>query len=59
MGIFEETKNLITIIEWAEKIKKKIENRLEISFFYETDSENRKIKLQGFGKWKNFKIDDI
>tara|TARA_B100000945_G_scaffold177168_1_gene142078 strand:+ start:1587 stop:2042 length:456 start_codon:yes stop_codon:yes gene_type:complete len=59
LGIFEETKNLITIIEWAEKIKKKIENRLEISFFYETDSENRKIKLQGFGKWKNFKIDDI
>ena len=31
LGIFEETKNLITIIEWAEKIKKK--NRKQVRNF--------------------------
>ena len=59
LGIFENSKNVITIIEWPEKIKKNIESRLEITFYYEADTESRKIKLQGFGKWKNFKIDAI
>ena len=40
-------------------MKKKIENRLEITFYHDTDDESRKIKLQGFGKWKNFQLDAI
>ncbi len=40
-------------------MKKKIENRLEISFYYESDAESRKINLKGFGKWKNFKLNAI
>ena len=59
LGIFENSKNVITIVEWPEKIRKKISNRLEITFYYETNAENRKIKLKGFGKWKNFKLDGI
>ena len=59
LGIFENSKNVITIVEWPEKIGKKISNRLEISFYYETNAENRKIKLKGFGKWKNFKLNGI
>ena len=59
LGIFENKKNVITIIEWPEKIKKSVENRLEITFYYEIDDENRKLKIQGFGKWKNFKLDAI
>ena len=59
LGIFENSKNAITIVEWPEKIKKNIESRLEITFYYETDTESRKIKLKGFGRWKNFKIDAI
>ena len=51
--------NVITIIEWPEKMKKKTVNRLEISFYYESDAENRKINLKGFGKWKNFKLNAI
>ena len=38
---------------------KKIENRLEITFYYEPDVESRKIKFNGFGKWKNFKLNAI
>jgi len=59
LGIFEDSKNVITIIEWSEKMEKKIENRLEITFYYESSAEKRRIKLQGFGKWKNFKLDAI
>ena len=59
LGIFEDNKNVITIIEWPEKMKKKIENRLEISFYYESDTESRKINFKGFGKWKNFKLNAI
>jgi len=59
LGIFEESKNILSIIEWPEKIEKKIKNRLEITFHYEPESESRKIKLNGYGKWKNFKINAI
>jgi tRNA threonylcarbamoyl adenosine modification protein YjeE len=58
LGIFENSENVITIIEWPEKMKK-VEDRLEIKFYYESDEESRKIKFQGFGKWKNFKLDAI
>ena len=59
LGIFENSENVLTIVEWPEKIKKNVENRLEITFYYETDEESRKLKFQGFGKWKNFKLDAI
>ena len=59
IGIFENSENVLTIVEWPEKIKKNVENRLEITFYYETDEESRKLKFQGFGKWKNFKLNAI
>ena len=59
LGIFEDSSNLISIIEWPEKIKKKVQNRLELTFCYEKDEKSRKIKFQGFGKWKNFKPNAI
>ena len=59
LGIFENSENIITIVEWPEKIKKNINNRLEITFCYETNEKSRKLKFQGFGKWKNFKLNAI
>ena len=59
LGIFDDSSNLISIIEWPEKIKKKVQNRLELTFCYEKDEKSRKIKFQGFGKWKNFKPNAI
>ena len=48
LGIFEDNKNVKTIIEWPEKMKKKSVIRLEISFYYESDAENRKINLKEY-----------
>ena len=59
LGIFENLENAITIIEWPEIITKDIEDRLEISFYYEKELKNRKIDFKGFGKWKNFKLNAI
>ena len=59
LGIFEDNKNKIIIIEWPEKIKKKIKNRLEITLYYQKEVNIRKIRFKGFGKWKNFKINAI
>ena len=59
LGIYESSENVITIIEWPEKIKKKIKNRHEVTFYYDRKDNSRKLKFKGFGKWKNFKINEI
>ena len=59
IGIFENSENALTIVEWPEKIKKNVKNRLEITFYYEANEKSRKLKFNGFGKWKNFKLNEI
>ena len=59
LGIFQNSKNSIILVEWPEKIRTNIKDKLEISFFYEKNLETRKIDFKGFGKWKDFKLDEI
>ena len=59
LGIFQNPKNSIILVEWPEKIRTNIKDKLEISFFYEKNLETRKIDFKGFGKWKDFKLDKI
>ena len=59
LGIFQEDEKVISIIEWPEKIAKRIKNRLEITFYYQDEVESRKINIKGHGKWKNFKLNAI
>ena len=59
LGIFQEDEKVISIIEWPEKIAKRIKDRLEITFYYQDDVESRKIDIKGHGKWKNFKLNAI
>jgi tRNA threonylcarbamoyladenosine biosynthesis protein TsaE len=54
LGIFEQSINNIKVIEWAEIIKDKPRNRLEIYMFYEKEKDIRKIDFKGFGSWKEF-----
>ena len=54
LGIFDENINDIKFIEWAEILKKKPSNRLEIYMSYEEKEEMRKINFKGFGRWKKF-----
>ena len=59
IGLFEEIEDKITLIEWPEKIEKKIVNRLELTFYYGDEEKSRKLDFKGFGKWKSFNIDAI
>jgi len=54
LGIFNQRTKSIKVIEWAEIIKDKPENRLEVYISYEKEQDMRKINFKGFGKWKKF-----
>ena len=54
LGVFEHSKDSIKIIEWAEIIKNKPEDRIEIYMSYEIKKNMRNINFKGFGRWKQF-----
>jgi len=55
LGIFQENENTIKIIEWPSLLKIPISDKLEIRIDYAKYDNERKIRLLGTGKWKNFK----
>ena len=55
LGIFQENKNAIKIIEWPSLIKNPKSDKLEIHLDYAKQDNERKLKLLGTGRWKNFK----
>ena len=59
LGMFETSKEHIKIVEWPELIKRKPKNRIDILFQYSKLMNSRKVKIIGFGKWKDYKFDEI
>ena len=55
LGIFQENENAIKIIEWPSLIKIPISDKLEIHLDYAKHDNERKLRLLGTGRWKNFK----
>ena len=47
LGLFENNKNLITLIEWPQIIKKKPKNLIELNFKYEDDHKKRSAQIKG------------
>ena len=54
LGIFDQSAKSIKVIEWAEIIKDKPDNRLEVYISYEKEQDMRKVDFKGFGAWKEF-----
>ena len=54
LGIFNQSTKSIKVIEWAEIINERPDNRLEIYMSYEKKKNARKINFMGFGKWNQF-----
>ena len=59
LGMFEISTSYIKIIEWPELIKPKPKDRIDILFKYTKSQDSRKVKIIGFGKWKNYKFNEI
>ena len=54
LGIFSENEKTVKIIEWPDLIKTPLINKLEINLEYVENDNERKMKIHGLGKWKDF-----
>jgi tRNA threonylcarbamoyl adenosine modification protein YjeE len=54
LGVFDQSTNSIKVIEWAEIIKNKPDDRLEVYISHKEEQEMREIDFKGFGKWSKF-----
>ena len=59
LAMFEASKNTIKIIEWPELIESRPNDRIEIIFQYSKSMNSRKVKISGFGKWKDYEFNEI
>ena len=59
LGIFETSKDYIKIVEWPELIEPKPKDRIDILLRYSKKINSRIIKVTGFGKWRNYKFNEI
>ena len=47
LGLFDDIRNAITLIEWPQKIKPKPKNLIELNFEYVNDYKKRILKIKG------------
>jgi len=59
LGMFETSEDSIKIVEWPELITPKPKNRIDIFFKHLESKDSRKIKITGYGKWKEYKFNEI
>ena len=59
LGMFESSNDSIKIVEWPELIESKPKDRVDIQFQYSKLIDSRKVKIIGFGKWKDYKFNEI
>ena len=58
LGIFNEEMNLVKIIEWPQLIKTNIIDKIEINLNYSDKENEREINIKGYGKWKEFIVNE-
>ena len=59
LGMFETSNDSIKIVEWPELIESKPNDRVDIKFQYSKLIDSREVKIVGFGKWKDYKFNEI
>ena len=47
IGLFENYKEILTLIEWPEKIERKFENKIDLFFEYGKDLDKRFLSIKG------------
>ena len=50
IGLLENKKEILTLIEWPEKIKNMINNKIDLFFEYEDDMNKRFLSIKGLSK---------
>jgi tRNA threonylcarbamoyladenosine biosynthesis protein TsaE len=52
IGLLENQKEIITLVEWPEKIDNKIDNKIDLFFEYAEDMNKRFLSIKGLSKEK-------
>jgi tRNA threonylcarbamoyl adenosine modification protein YjeE len=52
IGLMENRKEILTLIEWPEKIKKEIDNKIDLFFEYREDMSKRSLSIKGISDEK-------
>jgi len=52
IGLLENYKEILTLIEWPEKIEKEIKNKIDLFFEYGEDVNKRFLSIEGLSKEK-------
>ena len=52
IGLLENQKETLTLIEWPEKIDNKIDNKIDLIFKYENDMSKRSLSIKGLSNEK-------
>ena len=50
IGLFENKEEIVTLVEWPEKIKKTIDNKIDLFFEYNDDLNKRYLTIKGVKK---------
>ena len=56
LGLFENSENCITLIEWPELLDKKPLNRLDLFFEYTNDMKERTLIIKSNGRLKEYEF---
>ena len=56
LGMFENSENCITFIEWPELLDKKPLNRLDLFFEYTNDMDERTLTIKSSGRLKEYEF---
>ena len=56
IGLLENQKEILTLIEWPEKIDKKIDNKIDLFFEYREDMNKRFLSIKGLNNEKLYAI---
>ena len=59
LGIFDKNIEKVNVIEWPELIKNHFQDRIELKFEHTKNQNERKLKINKYGKWKNFEINAL
>ena len=59
LGMFDTSIDSIKIVEWPQLIKPKPKDRIDIFFEHSRMKDGRKVKIIGFGKWKDCNFNAI
>ena len=59
LGLLTNYQNDLKIVEWPNLIRSKIKDKIEINLKYRKRDSERSVTIRGYGKFRNFNINEI